>query len=188
MLWLILVGLAIGMIAAWLLLVRLPRDESDVSAAERRGEAAWIGGTIERHGGVAPASLIEEVLELHQAYLRDPALRQVTETKLSQLPPPPAPPPGNPPPPGSGPMPPPPAPPPGNPPPPGSGPMPPPPAPPPGNPPSPGSGPMAAPPGSGPVAPPLGYLAPPSPYAPAPSGQQPPTQPPPPPGSPPTSR
>ena len=108
MLWLILVGLAIGMIAAWLLLVRLPRDESDVSATERRGEAAWIGGTIERHGGVAPASLIEEVLELHQAYLRDPALRQVTETTLSQLPPPPAPPSANPPPPGSGGVPPPP--------------------------------------------------------------------------------
>jgi hypothetical protein len=70
--WLIFAGLAIGVFATWLLLVRLPRGEDDVSIAERRDEARWIGATIERHGGVAPLPFVEEVLDLHQAYLRTP--------------------------------------------------------------------------------------------------------------------
>jgi hypothetical protein len=52
-LWLILAGLAIGAVATWLLLVRLPRDERDVAASERSAEAAWIAAIIERHGGLA---------------------------------------------------------------------------------------------------------------------------------------
>ena len=36
---------------------------------ERPTEAAWISAVIERNGGVAPALLVEEVLELHAAYL-----------------------------------------------------------------------------------------------------------------------
>lgn len=72
MLWLVLVGLAVGAVATWLLMVRLPRDEIDVDADERRVEAAWIAATIERHGGIAPHAFVEEVLELHQAYLRTP--------------------------------------------------------------------------------------------------------------------
>jgi hypothetical protein len=51
-------------------LVRLPRRDDDVDAAERPAEAAWISEIIERNGGVAPALLVEEVLELHRAYLR----------------------------------------------------------------------------------------------------------------------
>ena len=72
MLWLILVGLAIGVISSWLLLVRLPRDEEDSTSEQRRHEAEWISRTIERYGGVAPTSLVEEVLDLHQAYMREP--------------------------------------------------------------------------------------------------------------------
>ncbi len=72
--WLILVGLAIGVVMSWLLIVRLPRGESDVSSDERQEEAVWISDTIERHGGVAPLSLVDEVLELHQSYLRSPGL------------------------------------------------------------------------------------------------------------------
>ena len=68
-LWLVLVGLAIGVVVAVVALVRLPRAEDDLSSHERRTEAAWIAGTIERHGGIAPVSLVEEVLDLHQAYL-----------------------------------------------------------------------------------------------------------------------
>ena len=104
-LWLVLVGLAIGGIVAAVLLVRLPRDEADVGAAERRDEAAWISATIERHGGVAPVILVEEVLDLHQAYLRDPRLGREPSAPpppLSAYPPPqlqPPPPPVQPPPP-----------------------------------------------------------------------------------------
>ncbi len=71
-LWLLVVGLVVGAVITWLLLVRLPRDEPDVAPAERAVEAAWIAATIERRGGVAPPSFVEEVLDLHQAYLRSP--------------------------------------------------------------------------------------------------------------------
>jgi hypothetical protein len=79
-LWLFLVGLGTGILATWLVLGRLPRQEGDVGRAERPAEADWISSVIERHGGIAPASLVEEVLDLHQAYLerarpRDEALR-----------------------------------------------------------------------------------------------------------------
>lgn len=75
-LWLVIVGVAAGGVITWLVMVRLPRSEDDVNAAERPAEAAWISRVIERHGGVAPASLVEEVLDLHQAYLSDPRLAQ----------------------------------------------------------------------------------------------------------------
>jgi hypothetical protein len=79
-LWLFLAGLGSGVLATWLLVGRLPRQEGDVGEAERPAEAAWISSVIERHGGIAPASLVEEVLDLHQTYLerirpRDEALR-----------------------------------------------------------------------------------------------------------------
>jgi hypothetical protein len=51
-------------------LVRLPRRDDDVDTTERTTEAAWISAVIEHNGGVAPALLVEEVLELHTAYLR----------------------------------------------------------------------------------------------------------------------
>jgi hypothetical protein len=73
-LWLFIVGVAIGVVAALVVAVRLPRQEDDVSDLERPAEAAWISSVIERHGGIAPVSLVEEVLELHQGYLSDPRL------------------------------------------------------------------------------------------------------------------
>lgn len=86
-LWLLLAGLALGCVATWLLMVRLPRGEGDVSDAERPAEAAWISSVIEYHGGVAPRSLVEEVLDLHQVYLQRSPLA---------TPPPAAPPPADP--------------------------------------------------------------------------------------------
>ena len=92
-LWVLLVGLAAGGVVTWLLVVRLPRAEDDVSPAERPAEAAWISAVIERYGGVAPPSLVEEVLDLHQAYLRDPRLARPAIVPMSRdqagLPPPP---------------------------------------------------------------------------------------------------
>jgi len=92
-LWVLLIGLAAGGVVTWLLMVRLPRAEDDVSPAERPAEAAWISAVIERYGGVAPPSLVEEVLDLHQAYLRDPRLARPAIVPMSRdqagLPPPP---------------------------------------------------------------------------------------------------
>jgi len=76
-LWVFIVGLVAGGAIIGLLMVRLPRAEDDVDAPERTAEAAWISAVIERGGGVAPASLVEEVLDLHQAYLRDPRRAQL---------------------------------------------------------------------------------------------------------------
>lgn len=69
-LWLFVLGVAVGAIVTAVALVRLPRRDDDISAAERPTEAAWISEVIERNGGVAPSLLVEEVLELHGAYLR----------------------------------------------------------------------------------------------------------------------
>ena len=112
-LWLLLVGLAIGAAGATLLLVRLPRKDDDVGSAERATEVAWIAATIERHGGVAPAALVDEVLDLHRAYLGSP---RVPAPKRASAPPVPPPPPTAPPPPPPGYAPPPPSPPPAPPP------------------------------------------------------------------------
>jgi hypothetical protein len=71
-LWLFFAGLAIGAAGAALLFLRLPREDDDLGEAERRTEAMWISAIIERNGGVAPASLTEEVLDLHRSYLAMP--------------------------------------------------------------------------------------------------------------------
>ncbi len=90
-LWVFIVGLVAGGVIVGLLMVRLPRAEDDVDAPERIAEAAWISRVIERDGGVAPASLVEEVLDLHQAYLRDPRRAQlpVSPGNAAWAPPPP---------------------------------------------------------------------------------------------------
>lgn len=107
-LWLFLVGLAIGIAVTGVTLVRLPRADDDIGPDERPAEAAWIAGTIERYGGVAPVSFVEEVLELHQAYRtarRPPFTPSVPAppvppprppAPLGYVPPPPGPPPAAP--------------------------------------------------------------------------------------------
>ncbi len=73
--WLVLVGLGVGVALTWLSVVRLPRDGSDLDTDEREAEAALIASTIEARGGVCPAPLALEVLDLHQEYLASPAFR-----------------------------------------------------------------------------------------------------------------
>jgi hypothetical protein len=70
--WLLVVGLAIGVTGAWLVRGTLAREDGDLAARERVEEAAWISRTIEDAGGVAPADLVEQVLELHRSYLSGP--------------------------------------------------------------------------------------------------------------------
>jgi hypothetical protein len=73
--WLVLVGLGVGVVLTWLSMVRLPRDEWDVGGDEREEEAMLIASTIETRGGICPAPLALEVLDLHQEYLASPAFR-----------------------------------------------------------------------------------------------------------------
>lgn len=70
--WLVLVGLGVGVVLTWLSVVRLPRNEWDVGSDEREQEASLIAATIEARGGICPAPLALEVLDLHQEYLVSP--------------------------------------------------------------------------------------------------------------------
>jgi hypothetical protein len=86
-LWLLLVGLAIGAAGTGVMLVRLPRADDDIGQAERRSEAGWIADTIQGHGGVAPVSLVEEVLDLHGAYLASPRVVVPAGASVPPVPP-----------------------------------------------------------------------------------------------------
>jgi hypothetical protein len=68
--WFLLVGLTIGVAVTWFVRGTLARSEDDVAVEERGVEAEWISETIERAGGIAPAALVGQVLELHRHYLR----------------------------------------------------------------------------------------------------------------------
>lgn len=72
--WALVVGVAIGVAIYWFAFGRLPRRTDDQTPRERQAEAGWISRTIEQRGGVAPVDLVDEVLELHSAYLQGPAI------------------------------------------------------------------------------------------------------------------
>jgi len=72
--WALIVGVVVGAALYWFALGRLPRVTDDITPKERVAEAGWISRTIEHRGGVAPVDLVEEVLDLHSAYLSGPAL------------------------------------------------------------------------------------------------------------------
>ena len=67
--WALVLGLAIGGALVWFAIGRLPRSGEETTPAERAAEAGWISSQINTRGGVAPADLVEEVLELHAEYL-----------------------------------------------------------------------------------------------------------------------
>ncbi|CAN5822398.1 hypothetical protein BH24CHL5_BH24CHL5_13160 [soil metagenome] len=67
--WALVVGLVIGGALVWFAIGRLPRSGEEVPADERAAEAGWISRAINTRGGMAPADLVEEVLELHVEYL-----------------------------------------------------------------------------------------------------------------------
>jgi hypothetical protein len=67
--WALVLGLAIGGALVWFAVGRLPRSGEEVPEAERHQEAEWISHTIAKRGGMAPADLVEEILDLHVDYL-----------------------------------------------------------------------------------------------------------------------
>ena len=77
--WALAVGIAIGGALVWFLVGRLPRRTDDIAPEEVAEEAYWISATIERRGGVAPAALVEEVLELHLDYVAGAPLAPATD-------------------------------------------------------------------------------------------------------------
>jgi hypothetical protein len=77
--WALIVGVVVGAALYWFALGRLPRVTDDITPKERVAEAGWISRTIEHRGGLAPVDLVEEVLDLHSAYLAGPALELTDE-------------------------------------------------------------------------------------------------------------
>jgi hypothetical protein len=84
--WALIVGVVVGAALYWFALGRLPRETDDITPTERVAEAGWISRTIERRGGVAPMDLVEEVLDLHSAYLSGPALEVADEPAVETEP------------------------------------------------------------------------------------------------------
>ncbi len=72
--WLILVGIGIGVAAAWLFAIRLPARDDDLTPEGRQAEAEWISRVVVERGGFVPALLVHEVLDLHDVYLRGDAV------------------------------------------------------------------------------------------------------------------
>lgn len=69
LIWVLLLGIALGAAGTWFVIGRLPRRTDDVSAPELVAESEWISQTIDQRGGAAPVPLVEEVLELHVEYI-----------------------------------------------------------------------------------------------------------------------
>lgn len=67
--WALVVGLVIGGALVWFAVGRLPRSGEEIPPKERAAEAEWISRTINERGGMAPSDLVEEVFDLHVAYL-----------------------------------------------------------------------------------------------------------------------
>jgi hypothetical protein len=67
--WALVVGLAIGGALVWFAVGRLPRSSEDITPQERAAESEWISRTIEERGGAVDSELVDEILELHAAYL-----------------------------------------------------------------------------------------------------------------------
>ena len=84
--WALVVGIALGAAVVWFLLGRLPRRTDDVGPEERAEEARWISGVVESRGGIAPVALVDEVLELHVAYVDGPPLDIRTAPELAPEP------------------------------------------------------------------------------------------------------
>ena len=52
---------------------------------QRAAEAAWIARTIERHGGNAPESFVEEVLDLHAAWAEERMCSSAPEVVVGMM-------------------------------------------------------------------------------------------------------
>jgi hypothetical protein len=83
--WALLVGFALGGALVWFVLGRLPRRSEDISPIERRAEADWISDVLASREGHAPPLLVEQVLELHEAYLAGPPIEISPEESAALL-------------------------------------------------------------------------------------------------------
>jgi hypothetical protein len=67
--WLLIVGLVVGAGLVWLILADGARREADVTLDERPSEARWIGDQLRRSGRTVDDDTVNDILDLHAAYL-----------------------------------------------------------------------------------------------------------------------
>jgi hypothetical protein len=72
--WLLLVGLVIGALLVFLVMVDFSRSSEEQAEAELVKEAEWISGLLRSSDGEIEPALIEEILRLNREWLAGPAL------------------------------------------------------------------------------------------------------------------
>lgn len=70
--WLLIVGLVVGIGLTWLVTMHERRQEADVDAAELPREAAWLSAVLAEDGYDVSPDAAEQLLLLHRAYLGAP--------------------------------------------------------------------------------------------------------------------
>ena len=70
--WLLVVGLVVGAGLVWLVIMDSRRRESEIDAAERPREAAWLSAVLRDDGYEVSPEAAERLLILHRAYLEAP--------------------------------------------------------------------------------------------------------------------
>jgi hypothetical protein len=70
--WMLVVGLVVGAGLVWLVIMDSRRRESEVDAAERPREAAWLSAVLRDDGYEVSPEAAEQLLILHRAYLEAP--------------------------------------------------------------------------------------------------------------------
>lgn len=70
--WMLVVGLVVGAGLVWLVIMDSRRRESEIDAAERPREAAWLSAVLRDDGYEVSPEAAEQLLVLHRAYLEAP--------------------------------------------------------------------------------------------------------------------
>ncbi len=71
--WLLIVGIVGGAGLVWLIVADFSRRDDEIAADERAMESAWIAEALTAAGRPMDEHAVDEVLELHRAYLHSPA-------------------------------------------------------------------------------------------------------------------
>ena len=70
--WLLIVGLVVGIGLTWIVTMHERRQEADIDAAELPREAAWLSAVLAEDGYDVSPEAAEQLLLLHRAYLGAP--------------------------------------------------------------------------------------------------------------------
>ena len=77
--WLLIVGLVLGAGLVWLVVMDSRRRETEIDAAERPREAAWLSAALHEEGFDISPEAADRLLLLHREYLDAPPPDEETE-------------------------------------------------------------------------------------------------------------